>query len=75
MYEAEIAVGGFIVAGCQSTGVFQFVEAAFDHVPQGVDCDIDGQLDQPIPLGGYHRDTAAFVHILTNEVGIVALVD
>ena len=32
MDEAEVAVGGFVVAGCEATGVFELVEAAFDHI-------------------------------------------
>ena len=27
MYEAEVAIGGFVVAGCEATGVLEFVEA------------------------------------------------
>jgi hypothetical protein len=72
--EAEVAVCGFILAGCQSASALEFVEAAFDHVAQGVDGGIDGQLDQPIALGRDHRDTAAPFHILANEVSIIALV-
>jgi hypothetical protein len=47
--EAELAVGGFVVTGCQPSGILELVEAAFDHVAQGIDCGIDGQLDQPVP--------------------------
>ena len=74
MDEAEIAVGGFIIAGGQPSGIFQFVEAAFDHVTQGIDCRIDGQLDQPVPLCRDHGCAAAPLHIFANEVSIIAFV-
>ena len=74
MYEAEVAVGSFVVAGSQSPGIFELVEAAFDHVAQGIDCGIDGKLDQPVPFGRDHRDAAAPFHVVANEVGIITLV-
>ena len=74
MDEAEIAVCGFIVSCCQPSGVFELVEATLDHVSQGVDCVIDGQLDQPVPLGRDHRGAAALFHIFANKVSIIALV-
>jgi hypothetical protein len=46
--EGEVAVGGFIVAGGKSPRVFDLVEAAFDHVAQGIDGGIDRQLDQSV---------------------------
>lgn len=36
MDEAEVTVGGFVVSGCQPPGVLELVEAAFDHVAQGI---------------------------------------
>lgn len=74
MDEAEIAVGGFVVAGSQSPGIFEFVEAAFDHVAQSIDCGIDGKLDQPVSFGRDHRDAAALFHVVANEVSVIALV-
>ena len=74
MDEAEIAVCCFIVAGCQSPGVFQSVETAFDHVSQGIDRGIHRQLDQSVPLGGDHRGAASALHIFANEVSIIAFV-
>ena len=50
MDEGEVVVGGFVVAGCQPSGILELVEAAFDHVAQGIDCGIEGQLDQPVAL-------------------------
>lgn len=34
--KAEIAVGGLIVPGGETTCIFEFVEAPFDHVAQGI---------------------------------------
>lgn len=74
MDEAEIAIGGFIVAGCQPSGILELVEAALDHVAQGIDRGIDRQLDQAVSLGRDHGDAAAPLHIFANEVSIIALV-
>ncbi len=74
MYEAEIAVGGFVVSGGEAAGVFELVEASLDHVAQSIDCRIDGKLDEPVALGRDHRDAAAFFHIFANEVSVIALV-
>ncbi len=74
MDEAEVAIGGFVVAGCQPPGVLELVEASFDHVAQGIDGGIDGQLDQPVALGGDHGGAAAPFHIFANEVSVIALV-
>ena len=74
MDEAEIAVGGFVVSGGQPSGVFELVEASFDHVAQGVDVGIDRQLDQPVTLGRDHRNAAAPFHILANEISIITFV-
>ena len=74
MDEAEVAVGGFVVAGCQPSGILEFIKAALDHVAQGVDGGIDGQLDEPVPLGRDHRGAATPLHIFANEVSVIALV-
>ena len=74
MDEAEVAVGGFVVSGCQPAGILEFVEASFDHVAQGVDRGIDWQLDQAVALGRDHRGAAALLHIFANEVSVIALV-
>ena len=65
---------GFVVTGRPVFGRFELVEAAFDHVAQGIDCGIDGKLDQAVPLGRDHRCAAALLHVLANEVSIIALV-
>ena len=74
MDEAEIAVGGFVVACCQPAGILELVEAAFDHVAQGIDGVIDGKLDQPVPLGRDNGDAATLFHIFANEVSVIAFV-
>ena len=74
MDEGEVAIGGFVVAGCQSSGIFQFVETTLDHVAQGINGGIDGQLDQPVALGRDHGGAAALLHIFANEVSIIAFV-
>ena len=74
MDEAEVAVSGFVVSRCQPSGIFELVEAALDHVAQGVDCGIDGQLDQAVALGRDHRDAATPFHVFANEVSIIAFV-
>ncbi len=74
MYEAEVAIGGFVVSGCQSAGVFELVKAAFDHVTQGIDVGIDRQLDEPVALGRDHRSAAAPFHILANEISVIPFI-
>ena len=68
MDEAEVAVSGFLVAGCTSLGVFELVEAAVDDVAQG----IDGR--QLVPLGRDDSDAAALLHNFANEVSVIAFV-
>ena len=72
MDEAELAFGGFIIAGCQSSGVLELVEAAFHHIAQGVDCGIDRQLNQAVALGRDNRGATALFHIFANEIRIIA---
>ena len=74
MDEAEVAVGSFVVAGCEPPGILELVKAAFDHVAQGIDCGIDRQLDEAVALGRDHCGAAAPLHIFANEVSIIALV-
>lgn len=39
--DVDEAFGGFVVVGCQPTVAFQLVEAALDHVAQGVAAHVD----------------------------------
>ena len=72
--KAQIAGGGFVVAGRQPSGVFQLVDAAFDHVAKGVDITIDLCLDFAVSPWRDDRRAAAGLDILANGVGIVTLV-
>ena len=74
MYEAEVAVGGFVVSGGQSAGIFELVEAALDHIAQRVDGGIDRQLNEPVAFGRDHSEAAAPFHIFANEVSIIAFI-
>ena len=74
MDEAEVAVGGFVVARCKAPGVFELVEASLDHIAQGIDGGIDGNLDKAVPLGRDDRNAATLLHIFTNEVSVLSLV-
>jgi len=73
--KAEIAIGSFIIPRCEAPGVFQLVEAAFDHVAQGVNGGIDGQLDQAVSFGWDHCQAAAAFHVLANRVSVIAPFD
>ena len=52
MNEAEIAVSGLVVAGCQAAGAFQLVEAALHSVSEGVGDGIDRNSLFPVDLAG-----------------------
>ena len=41
MYKPQIAFSGFVISCCQSTGIFQLIEAPFDLVSQRIDEIID----------------------------------
>lgn len=74
MNEAEVAIGGFIISGGEVRGIFELAEAPFNHVAQGINGRIDGQLDLAIALCRYRcRSTTSF-HIFTNKVSILAFV-
>ena len=74
MDEAEVAIGGFVISGRQLSGVFELIEASFDHVAQGIGAGVDWQLDYPIALGWDHRGAAASLYIFANKVSIIALI-
>ena len=64
MDEAEIAVGGFVISGSEPPGVLELVEAALDHVSQGVDGGIDRDLDEAVPLGRECQDFRVWAGIM-----------
>jgi hypothetical protein len=69
--EAEIAVGGFVVSGRQPSGILDLIEAAFDHVAQGIDAASTGNWISRFRWAGSWRCRRAF-HILADEVSIIA---
>ena len=72
--ESEITGGGFVVAGRQPSGVFQLVDAAFDHVAKGADIAIDLHRVFPVSPRRDDRRAASGLDILANGVRIVAFV-
>lgn len=58
MNESQVACGCFVVAGCQTAGAFEFVEAALDAVPQGVGDGINVDRLFSIDFAGYDRCAA-----------------
>lgn len=74
MDKAKVTIGSFIIAGCKASGIFEFVEAPFDHVAQGIDSGIDGYLYLAVPLGRDHCHSATLLHIFTDKISIIALI-
>lgn len=72
--EAAIACACFIIACRQAPGVFHLVEAALDAISKGIDVTVDGVLDFAVPLGGNDRHAAPAVHILPDEISIIAFI-
>lgn len=72
--EAEIAVGGFVVAGGQTAPVFQLVEAALDLIAQCVDVVVDGELDLAVPPHRDDRCDATDLHCRPDFIGIVSAI-
>ena len=72
--EAEIAVGGLVVAGGQTAPVLQPVEAALDPVPQGVEVVVDRNLDLAASPHRNDRGHAARFHLRADSIGIVAAI-
>lgn len=74
MDEPEIACGGFVVSGCQASGAFEFVEAAFDLIAQRVDKIIDGDWMFPVGSAWNDRRATMFFYCLSDMIGIIPLV-
>ena len=70
--EAEEAFGGFVVAGCQPTAVFQLVEAAPDHVAQGVDAHVDSLAHPSVLSHRYHGQGVAALDVFPNFIRVIA---
>lgn len=74
MNEAEIAGGGFVVAGRQTAGAFELVEAALDPVPQGVGDGLDEDWFFAIDLAGDDRRATALFDDTADVTAVVATV-
>ena len=61
--EAKKAACGFVVTCREPASVLQLVEAAFDHVAQGVDAHVHGLSDLAVLAHRDHRDGIAFLDI------------
>jgi hypothetical protein len=72
--EAEVAVRGLVVSGCQSAAVLELREAAFDEVSERVEVAVDGALVLAVALGRDDGSDAPCVEIGQDGVGVVALV-
>lgn len=70
--EAEEAFGGFVVAGCQPTAVFQLVEAALDHVAQGIDGPVDSLAHLAVLSHGDHGQGVAALDVFPNFIRVIA---
>lgn len=70
--EAEEAFGGFVVAGCQAAAVFQLVEAALDHVAQGIDGHVDSLAHPSVLSHRYHGQGVAALDVFPNFIRVIA---
>ena len=68
MDEAEIAGRCFVVSGCQTSGIFQLVEAALDLVSQSVCEAVDGNVLLAAGAGRDDRRTAVVLNIVPDGV-------
>ena len=68
--EPEIAGFGFVVAGRQPSGVFQLVDAAFDHVAKGVEIRI---WIEKFEAGAYDDEAHAADLLQEHEAKVAAL--
>ena len=72
IYEAKEAFGSFVIAGSDTSGVLQFVEAALDQFPQG----IQQMIDSDAHLAGFAQgDLGEDIprrHVFPNAVSIIA---
>lgn len=70
--EAKEAFGGFVVAGCKAAAIFQLVEAALDHVAQGVDGHVDSLAHPSVPSHRYHGQGVAALDVFPNFIRVIA---
>lgn len=72
MNEAETAGGCFVVAGRQTAGAFELVEAALDSVSQSIGDGVDEDRLFAIDLAGYDRSAAPLIDDTTDVIAVVA---
>jgi len=72
--EAEVAVGGLVVAGSQSAAMFELGEASLDEVSEGVHMTVHDRLDLAVSLARDDDGDVAGFQVAPDEVGVVALV-
>ena len=72
MDKSKVACRRFVVAGCQPSGIFKFVEATLNLISQGVDIAIDRNLYFPVFARRDHGIATPAFHIFANEIRIIA---
>lgn len=72
MNEAKIAGSGFVVAGRQTAGAFEPVEAALDPVPQSIGDGIDEDWFFAVGLAGDDRRATALFDDTADVIAVVA---
>ncbi len=70
--EAQEALGGLVVAGCDASGVLEFVEAPLDKVAQPVEGAVDGHAQLAGLAHRDHRHHVARLHGFANTVRVIA---
>ena len=70
--KAEEAGCGFVVSGRQSAAVFQLVEAALDHVAQGVDGHVDSLAHPSVLSHRYHGQSVTALDLFPNFIRVIA---
>ncbi len=61
---------GLVISCCQSSGIFEFVEAALEDVSQCADGTIDLNLDKPIFFVGIMINSPRPSYIIANEMDV-----
>jgi hypothetical protein len=74
MDEAKITCCGFVVSGCQPSGTFEFVEAAFNLVSQSINMSIKGNYLFAVSPSWNDRRTTLIDDVLANVIRIIAAI-
>jgi hypothetical protein len=72
--EAEKADGCMVISGCDSTAVFEAVDEPLDAIAHGVDCAVEGVLDQSIALGWDFRPAITGSNVVADRIAIIAAI-